>query len=238
MNEPASGQRAGDPGRTGGTLYKKDFWRAENLKYSRPHLRMEKVSQIVNKLAGDRDCTLLDVGCGPATLQTLLRPNVQYNGIDIAIQAPAPNLLEADIIEAPISFGGRTFDIVVAQGFFEYVGEHQSRKFAEIARLLNPGGVFIASYVNFDHRHPEVYWPYSNVLAFSDFSRSLGEHFTIRRCFPTSYNWNHWEPSQKLVRAVNMRINMNIPLVGPVLAVQYLVLCTPHAARAGESADD
>lgn len=234
MNNPVSGQGAGDLGHTGGTLYKKDFWRTENLKYSRPHLRMEKVSQIVNRLAGDRDCTLLDVGCGPATLHTLLRPNIQYYGIDIAIQDPAPNLLEADIIEAPITFGGRTFDIVVAQGFFEYVGGHQSRKFAEIARLLRPGGVFIASYVNFDHRHPEIYGPYSNVRAFSEFRRGLGECFTIRRCFPTSYNWNHWEPSQKLVRAANMRINMNIPVVGPVLAVQYLVLCSPRAAGAGE----
>lgn len=208
------------------TLYKKDFWRQENLNYERPHLRMEKIARLVNKMAGGTARTLLDVGCGPATLRTLLDPGIRYYGIDIAIQEPAPNLLEADIVTSPIDFGGRRFDIVVAQGFFEYAGDHQSEKFAEIAGLLNDGGTFIASYVNFTHRRPEVYWPYSNVRPFREFRASIAEHFEIRRCRPTSYNWNHWEPSQRLVRAANMMINVNVPVLAPVLGVQYLLVCS------------
>lgn len=228
MNDTANGaeDRSADGARS--TLYKKDFWRKENLNYERPHLRMEKIARLVNKTAGGAERTLLDVGCGPATLQSLLDPNVHYYGIDIAIQEPAPNLLETDLVESPIRFGGQRFDIVVAQGFFEYTGDHQSAKFAEIANLLNDGGTFIASYVNFAHRKPEVYWPYSNVRPFREFRAGVSEYFDIRRCWPTSYNWNHWEPSQRLVRAANMMINVNVPVIAPILGVQYLLVCSPR----------
>ena len=104
MKKPVSNKDARPRPEVGTTLYKKDFWSEENLKYSRPHYRMEKASRILNKLARDRDCTLLDVGCGPATLMSLLQPNIHYYGIDIAIQNPAPNLVEADFLETPISF--------------------------------------------------------------------------------------------------------------------------------------
>ena len=45
----------------------------------------------------------------------LLRPNIQYHGIDIAIHDPAPNLIEADFLEVPIQFGDKHFDIILAQ---------------------------------------------------------------------------------------------------------------------------
>ena len=54
--------------------------------------------------------------------------NVHYYGIDIAIQDPAPNLREADILKEPVGFGGRTFDIAVAQGLFEYMGITRTRR--------------------------------------------------------------------------------------------------------------
>ena len=44
--------------------------------------------------------------------------------------------------------------------------------------------IFIATYVNFDHRKRDMYWPYSNVQPFKDFRKSLAEHFKIRRFFP------------------------------------------------------
>lgn len=232
MNQPASDKDARPRDEVGTTLHKKDFWSEENLKYSRPHYRMEKASRILNKLARGRDCTLLDVGCGPATLISLLRPNIHYYGIDIAIQNPAPNLIEADLLETPISFGGRRFDIILAQGVFEYVGNHQAEKFSEIAQLLNDNGTFVVSYVNFDHRQTHIYWPYSNVQPFNDFRRSLAEHFRIRRFFPTSYNWGHQEPVRKLVRAANMRINLNIPFISPALAVEYFLICSARGPRA------
>jgi SAM-dependent methyltransferase len=207
-------------------LYKKDFWSTENLKYSRPHFRMEKIARTVNSLARGKNCTLLDVGCGPAALEPLVHPNIEYYGIDIALAHPAPNLIEADIVESPIRFADKRFDIVLAQGFFEYVGGAQARKFAEISQLLNPGGKFVVSYVNFSHRDRFVYHPYSNVQPFPDFRASLERQFKVRRVFPTSYNWRHQEPSRKLVKAGNMFLNLNVPFVNQALAVEYVLICT------------
>ena len=209
-------------------LYKKDFWEKENLKFSRPHYRLEKASRIINELARDRKCTLLDIGCGPAALMHLLLPNIQYYGIDIAIQEPAPNLLEADLLEKPIRFGDKRFDIVLAQGVFEYLGEFQDKKFAEIARLLTSDGTFVVSYVNFGHRAKEIYWPYSNVQSFDDFRTNLAQHFKIRKLFPTSYNWRHHEPSREPFRTVNMHVNMNLPVIARILAVEYFFICSPR----------
>ena len=106
---------------------------------------MRKVARTVRIVTRGRQCDLLDVGCGPATLAQLMPAGVRYHGIDIAIQEPAPNLIETGIIKAPIAFGGKTFDVIVAQGMFECVGRFQSQKFAEIASLLNDGGRFIVT---------------------------------------------------------------------------------------------
>ena len=230
MSDPASDRGIVPADGAGNTLYKKDFWSEENLKYSRPHFRMEKAARLINRLARGQERTLFDVGCGPATLMSLLKPNIQYYGVDIAIQNPAPNLIEADFLETRIQFGDKRFDMVLAQGVFEYVGKYQSQKFAEIAQLLNKDGIFVVSYVNFDHRQKDVYWPYSNVQPFNDFRRSLAENFEIRRYFPTSYNWNHWEPGRKLLRTANMHINVNVPIIGPALAVEYFLICSPRTA--------
>jgi len=232
MNEPTGVESTVPDNGVGSTLYKKDFWRKENLNYSRPHYRMEKCARIINKLAQGRSCSLLDVGCGPATLMSLLEPNIRYYGVDIAIQDPAPNLVEADLLETPISFGEMLFDVVLAQGFFEYAGDFQAQKFAEIARLLHEDGTFLVSYVNFGHRKRDIYWPYSNVQPFNDFRAGLEEYFKIRRFFPTSHNWNHWEPSRKLIRAANMHINVHLPVISRILGVEYFFICSPHESRA------
>ena len=228
MTDPARNGRFVSKDGVGNTLYKKDFWSKENLEYSRPHYRLEKSARIVNRIARGRRCTLLDVGCGGAALRPLIRPNIEYYGIDIAIHDPAPNLIEADILEAPIPFAAKRFDIVIAQGVFEYVGDFQAWVFSEIARVLNDSGVFIGSYVNFDHHDRYIHWPYSNVQSFDEFHRALAQHFQIRRVFPTSLNWRHSEPRRKLSQAVNMHINANVPLVGRALAVEYFFVCSPQ----------
>ncbi len=230
MNDPASGKGTVPGDGAGNTVryYKKEFWTNENLNYSQPHPRMEKAARIINMLGEGKERTLLDVGCGPATLMRLISPNIKYYGIDIAIHDPAPNLIEADLLENPIRFDDKTFDIVLAQGFFEYVGEFQSKKLAEISHLLNPNGTFIVSYINFRHRHKYVYWPYNNVQSFDSFHQSLTRNFRIDRFFPSSYNWNHHAPSRRLVRNINMHLNVNIPLIGPMLAVEYFFVCSPR----------
>jgi len=220
MNDPKTGQ-----------YYKKDFWSEENLKYAWTHHRLEKSARIINRVARGREQTLLDVGCGPAALKQLLTPNIQYYGIDISISNAAPNLLEYDFLEAPIAFHEKKFDLVIAQGVFEYMGDFQSKKLEEIADLLKESGIFILSYVNFAHRGKEIYWPYNNVQSLEDFRRSLSRYFDIDRSFPTSHNWRHSEPHRKLVRAVNMHINVNIPVISRILAVEYFFICSARRSR-------
>src|SRR5262249_24429804 len=151
--------------------------------------RLEKSARIINKLAQGRERTLLDVGCGPATLTRLLAPNIQYHGIDIAIHDAAPNLIEADFLKTPRRVGDKRFDIIVAQGVFEYVESFESRKLSEIAQLLNEDGTFIVSYWNFGHRDPEVYWAFSNVQPLAEFRKALTCYFNIDKSFPVSHNW-------------------------------------------------
>jgi SAM-dependent methyltransferase len=211
---------------TGAEAYKRDFWIKENRKHIPAHYRLRKCGRIVNDVARGAPCDLLDVGCGPATLSSVLRDNIRYYGIDIALHAPAPNLRESDILSSPIGFDGMTFDIVVAQGLFEYVGDMQSRKFAEIAQVLRPGGRFVVSYTNFGHRARNIFEAYSNVMPMHEFRDDLARFFTIDRCFPASHNWYGGQPARKPVMAVNMVLNANIPVVSPRLAVEYFFVCS------------
>ena len=206
-------------------IYKKDYWQTENLKYARPHLRLERVARLINGIAKRREIDLLDVGCGPATLRRLLQKNVHYHGIDIAIHEPSPDFLEADFVENPIKFGNKRFDVIVAQGVFEYVGAFQQQKFAEIAQLLNEGGIFIASYNNFGHLNKHISPAYSNIQTISEFKRSLSRFFDIRRSFPTAHHWRHREPGRRWSKSMQMMINVHIPFISPRFAIQYLFVC-------------
>lgn len=205
--------------------YKRDFWREETLKYTQPHFRLEKAARIINRIAQGMHTDLLDVGCGPAALRAQLDDNINYYGIDIVIQAPAPNLLEADLLESPIRFGERRFGIIVAQGFFEYAGEFQSQKFGEISDLMTDDGTFLVSYVNFDHRDKGIYWPYNNVQPARQFRASLESYFDIKRSFPTSHNWANSEPNRAFMRVSQMPMRVSVPLVSRLLAVEYFFVC-------------
>lgn len=207
-------------------LYKRDFWRTENLKYAQPHFRMRKVARVVRGLARGRQWDLLDVGCGPGTLGSLLPENVRYHGIDIAITEPAENLMELDILQAPIGFRDMRFDVVVAQGLFEYVGEHTADKLRDIAGLLATDGRFVVTYQNFGHRHREIYWPYSNVQQPAEFRDNLTRFFRIERSFPLSHNWNHSQPGRRFMQVSQARLTINVPVISPVLAVDYLYVCS------------
>ena len=230
MNDAFDGQLT-SPGESSGSAaqyYKKDFWIKENQKHIPAHYRLQKAARIVNSIAQGKECELLDIGCGPATMRSLLQKNIHYYGIDIAIHNPAPNLIEADLLKSPIRFSDKRFDIIVAQGVFEYLGDFQSQKFAEIAQILNEGGTFLLTYTNFGHRDRQIYKPFNNVQPLADFRKSLTRYFNIDRCFPASYNWHGGQPTRKLVKAANIHISMNIPLIGPVLAVEYFFMCSPR----------
>jgi SAM-dependent methyltransferase len=208
--------------------YKRAFWSKENLKFNEPWYRLRKSARILGRLARGRECALLDIGCGPATLSRLLPQNIRYYGIDIAVRDPAPNLLETDIFEHPISFGDRQFDFVVAQGVFEYLGERQSQKFSEISRLVRDDGSFVVSYTNFGHRKSRIYSAFSNVQPLKAFREDLEQYFRVRRQFPASYNWKHQQPNRRLLQWANMHLETNVPLLGALLGVEYYFICTPR----------
>jgi len=130
-------------------------------------------------------------------------------------------------VEKPITFKGIKFDIVVAQGVFEYMGNVQSKKFAEIAELVKDDGKFVCTYQNFAHRHKNIYWPYSNIQQPGEFRRDLSRYFRIDQAFPTAYNWKHSHPNRRFIKAPQERINVNIPVIGPKLAIDYYYLCSP-----------
>jgi SAM-dependent methyltransferase len=207
--------------------YKRDFWAKENLNFSTPHFRMRKVARIVRRLADGRECDLLDVGCGPGTLDGVLPPNLNYYGIDISIPVPAQNFLELDVLETKIGFHSRRFDFIVAQGLFEYLGNRQSEKFGKIAAVLKPDGKFIVTYMNFDHRQPEIYHAYSNVRRRADFRNDLCRFFRIERSFPASHNWRHRIPGRWWLQIPQTYLNFNIPVISPILAANYLYVCSP-----------
>jgi cyclopropane fatty-acyl-phospholipid synthase-like methyltransferase len=211
--------------------YKKDFWDTANLSFGEPWYRLQKAAGIVARLAGQRQCTLLDVGCGPGTLMRLVPSNIKYFGIDIAIHTTAPNFLEADITHEPIAFNGKRFDLVTALGLFEYVDDSQSRKFADIAGLLQKDGKFVVTYTNFDHRKKRIYEAFTNIQTLDNFRQDLQRYFTIDRSFPASHNWKHSQPSRRLIKAANMQVNVNIPVLSRMLAVDYFFICSPRPGR-------
>lgn len=211
--------------------YKRKFWSAENLRYVEPHYRLSKVARIVNKVAMGRECDLLDVGCGPAALMRLLHNHIRYHGVDIALHSSAPYLRQADFVEGPVAFDDKQFDIIVAQGVFEYLGRLQAEKFRDIRKLLRPTGKVVMSYVNFDHLHRYVYPPYNNVQPFETFRESVARVFHIDRIIPTSYRWPHAEPTERYMKAIQMHVNWDIPVVGRLFAVEYLFVCSHPRKR-------
>lgn len=211
----------------------REFWFTENLRYSAPHYRLCRIAGIVNAIARGSECDLLDVGCGPAALARLLDRNIRYFGIDIAIHQPAPNLFEADVVDGGLSGLGRTFDIVVASGFFEYVGGMESRIFNDIREVLRPAGTFVVSYINFEHIHRIVTSAYSNVRTIRAFRDTLTRVFEVTRCFPVSYNWRGTAPRRPLLQKLEMHFDVDVPVAGRFLGVEYVFLCSHRRAPGG-----
>jgi SAM-dependent methyltransferase len=210
------------------SYYNRDFWSKENLKYVEPHFRLEKASHLVNGIARGGTCDLLDVGCGPATLRRLLDKNITYYGIDIAIHDRVPYLIQTDFLQNSVAFEDKRFDIVVAQGVFEYAGALQAKKFAEIRDVLTKKGKFLLSYVNFDHLNIERYHVYNNMQPFDDFQQSLSQFFTIERIIPTSHHWHHREPNRRIMKTLQMKMNVNIPILSRMFAIEYFFICSPR----------
>jgi len=207
----------------------RDYWVVENAQYAKVSFRLRKCAGVLNQLAGDRECTLLDVGCGPGALRTLLNPNIEYHGIDIAIHEPASYFRELDIAHEPIAFDNKRFDFVVAFGFFEYMGQLQERKFEEIRKILKDDGKFMMSYINFGHFRRKVWPNYNNVRSIEEMTKSLNGVFQVERRFPASHHWRQKQPGNNSFPALQMLVNFNIPIFSPLLAVEYFFVCSQRS---------
>ena len=82
--------------------------------------------------------------------------------------------------------------------------------------------------MNFDHRRPNHYWPYSSIQPEGVLPVELDQQFIIEKQFPTSHNWDPYEPERWYLRTPNMYCNLNIPLTRR-LGVQYLYVCRRHS---------
>lgn len=214
----------------GAPYYKRDFWKSENLKFAEVHFRMAKMARLVRRIAGGGECELLDLGCGPGTLGRLLPGNIHYHGIDIAIQVPASNMIEMDILQSPVSFRGMRFDLIVAQGLLEYCGDQQSQKLGETRDLLKDNGKFLVTYTNFAHHKKRPYHAHNNVQQMAEFRRDLERHFVVERTFTASYNWNHSMPKRPLMKAVQSHLNVDIPVLNSILGIDRFYICSARPA--------
>jgi SAM-dependent methyltransferase len=207
---------------------KRDFWVKENLVYARPNFRAKRCARMIAEFSKGEPCDVLDVGCGPASLRQVVGPNVNYHGIDIAIHEPAPWLREVDFSRNTIVYDNKRFRVVVALGVFEYMGRYQTKKFQEISRILEPGGKFIMSYVNFRHFRRQIYSMYNNVQSIQEMRTSLEQTFSVDRCFPLCHHWRHKQPGKNALPALQMKLERPIPLLSPLLAVEYFFVCSPR----------
>lgn len=210
----------------------REYWERASLPYAEPYFRVEKCARIVTELAGGRPCDVLDVGCGPATLASLLPGSIRYFGIDLAIHEPADNLIECDLRTSPLRFREMTFDIVVAAGLFEYLGHAQDRVLREIRDILNPGGTFVVTYTNFEqifHRVPSVraydVGRYDNEQSLAEFRRKVQHYFVVDRWFPSSHNLSTREPTFRPSTAIQLPLQRRIPVLSRLFAVNCFFIC-------------
>ena len=49
----------------------------------------------------------------------------------------------------------------------------------------------------------------------------------MERRFPGVHNWNHSHPRRKLLAAPQARLNVTIPVISRLLAVDYFYICSP-----------
>ncbi|HEY9514849.1 MAG TPA: class I SAM-dependent methyltransferase [Gemmatimonadaceae bacterium] len=133
-----------------GTLIAR-HWNQRAQTFDRPHPRLRLIANAIARLPGNVS-TLLDIGCGPGTLRSLLPATIEYFGVDIAgdvipVREDPEHFVIADLNHEDDCFPGRRFTVVVASGMFEYVRD-PDRFLLFVERKLSPDGHFILTYLN------------------------------------------------------------------------------------------
>lgn len=132
----------------------RDFYRARyNWRHAgEERMRFRSATKLARVPPGS---AVLDIGSRNGDLRKYLPPGVRYQGIDIAPEFAAPEILIHDI-SSGIPFPDASFDFV----FMIEVLEHTPSPyytFGEVRRVLRPHGVFIASVPN-PYHFKELIW--------------------------------------------------------------------------------
>src|ERR1700704_1504491 len=115
-------------------------------------MRFRKHMQLAQVRPGS---AVLDIGSRNGDLRRYLPPDVKYQGLDIAPEFAAPDILIHDITSG-LPFPDRSFDYV----FMVEVLEHTPTAYStagEIHRVLKPGGVWMVSVPN-PYHVKEIIW--------------------------------------------------------------------------------
>jgi SAM-dependent methyltransferase len=115
-------------------------------------MRFRKHMQLAQVPAGS---SVLDIGSRDGDLRKYLPPGTKYQGLDIAPEFAAPDILIHDITSG-LPFPDASFDYV----FMVEVLEHTPTAYStagEINRILRPGGIWMVSVPN-PYHVKEIIW--------------------------------------------------------------------------------
>ncbi len=142
------------------------LWLDRNLQYSCGYFpsgaedldaaQERKMEHICRKLRLQHGERLLDIGCGWGGLARYAAKNYGVNVLGVTLSKNQKAYADEQIVRAELQgrvtvelkdyrdLGGETFDKVVSVGMFEHVGRlHLPEYFAQVYRLLKPGGLFL-----------------------------------------------------------------------------------------------
>lgn len=150
-------------------------------------LQEYRIRQIVSLIDSDTE-RLLDIGCGPGTLLSIIKPRLpgaKLVGIDIARSTPdtlAALGLEGYSTNAggPLPFGDDTFDCIVCGEVIEHVVD-VDQLVSEAYRVLKPAGCFVITTPNLAYIPNRVLLALGIQPLFSETSlhHNLGRHFRL-----------------------------------------------------------
>ena len=156
------------------------------------------------------DAHVLDLGCGRGGLvEQLGHPLVQMAGVDpdeLSLREHRLALPRAAALSDALPFAANSFDVVFASWLLEHLQRPLST-FAQISRILKPGGVFVFITPNIRHPLSALNW---GLGRFSQLQGRLVERFygrTEADAFPTFYRANSETAVRNLCRQSNLEIN-------------------------------
>jgi SAM-dependent methyltransferase len=132
----------------------RSYWESNSFKYDCVHDRLRLVAREIAALAPS---SILDLGCSTGRLARELQaslPEMNYFGCDLSLAAveriDLPRVVQRDLNEDGLPFGGLRFDCIAASGICEYIVDLPGL-LGEVCCRLNPRGWFVASYLNTWH---------------------------------------------------------------------------------------